>query len=185
VADLLAIPEEERFHEIIDGELVRKAMPSGAHGGAQARVTTRISGAYDRRPGGRWPGGWRFATEAEIQLEEHHVYRPDVCGWRRDRMAALPRETPIMVRPDWVCEILSPSNSRNDLVKKMRTYQRCQVPHYWVVDPHQETLTVHRWMPDGYLLVLAAERPDRVKAEPFDAIELSVAVLFGDDDDDE
>lgn len=27
-ADLLAIPEGERFHEIIDGELVRKAMPS-------------------------------------------------------------------------------------------------------------------------------------------------------------
>ncbi len=25
IADLLAIPEHERFHEIIDGELVRKA----------------------------------------------------------------------------------------------------------------------------------------------------------------
>jgi Uma2 family endonuclease len=100
-------------------------------------------------------------------------------------MAALPKETPVMVRPDWVGEVLSPSNSRNDLVKKMRTYQRCQVPHYWVVDPHQETLTVHRWMPEGYLLVLAAERPDRVRAEPFDAIELSAAALFGDGDDDE
>lgn len=33
--DLLAIPEEERFHEIIDGELVRKAMPSAKHGSAQ------------------------------------------------------------------------------------------------------------------------------------------------------
>jgi len=28
VADLLAIPESERFHEVIDGELVRKALPS-------------------------------------------------------------------------------------------------------------------------------------------------------------
>jgi len=28
-AELLAIPEEGRFHEIINGELVRKAMPSG------------------------------------------------------------------------------------------------------------------------------------------------------------
>ncbi len=37
-ADLLAIPEGERFHEIIDGELVRKAMPSGPHGFAQLGV---------------------------------------------------------------------------------------------------------------------------------------------------
>ncbi|MEO5727849.1 MAG: hypothetical protein ABI134_21150, partial [Byssovorax sp.] len=28
---LLALPGEERFHEIIDGELVRKARPSGEH----------------------------------------------------------------------------------------------------------------------------------------------------------
>src|SRR5262245_52144589 len=33
VEDLLAIPEEERFHEIIDGELVQKAMPTPKHGG--------------------------------------------------------------------------------------------------------------------------------------------------------
>ncbi|WP_437735428.1 Uma2 family endonuclease [Sorangium sp. So ce1335] len=86
---------------------------------------------------------------------------------------------------DWVCEVLSRSNTRNDLVKKQRTYQRCQVPQTWIVDPMNEVLAVHRWMPDGYLNVLTAERGERVRAEPFDAIALSVGVLFGDDPDDE
>jgi hypothetical protein len=30
---------------------------------------------------------------------------------------------------------------------------------------------------------MIADRDERVRAEPFDAIELRVAVLFGDDDD--
>src|SRR5262245_35652440 len=123
-ADLLAIPEEERFHEIIGGDLVRKAMPSGPHGLAQRTVGGKIGDAYSRRPGGTRPGGWWIVTEVEIQLEDHEVYRPDVIGWRRERLAQLPREGPILVRPDWVCEVLSSSNARNDRVKKMRVYHR-------------------------------------------------------------
>jgi Uma2 family endonuclease len=181
LADLLAIPEEHRRHELIDGVLVEKEAASGRHGGAQVRISRRL-GPYDRRPGGRWPGGWWFATEAEIQLAETQVFRPDVAGWRRERMAALPSQVPITLRPDWICEILS-TNKRNDLITKKRAYHQHQVGHYWLIDPVDETLTVYRWHPDGYVEVLIAERDERVLPEPFEAIELRVSVLFGDDDD--
>lgn len=185
VDDLLAIPEDQRFHEIIAGELVRKALASPRHGGAQASLTGVVFRSYNRRPGGRWPGGWWFGTEVEVVFEAHDIYRPDVAGWRRERLAELPEEALITVRPDWVCEILSPSNTRNDLVKKHRVYHRCQVPHYWIVDPMNEILTVHRWTPEAYLIALTAERGERVRAEPFEAIEWPVGVLFGDDPDDD
>ena len=55
--------------------------------------------------------------------------------------------------------------------------------HYWIVDPQNETLTVLRWTPDGYLAALTAGRTDRVRAKPFDAVELPVGVLFGDDEE--
>ena len=71
--DLLAIPEAERFHEVIDGELVRKAMPTGRHGRAQSRIASRIGGPFDRRPGGRFPGGWWSVTEVVVELETHEV----------------------------------------------------------------------------------------------------------------
>jgi Uma2 family endonuclease len=87
-----------------------------------------------------------------------------------------------MVRPVWVCEILS-TNQRNDLVKKKRVYHRHHVPHCWIVDPEQEMMSAHRWMPDGYIEVLVAERGEVVRAEPFDAIPLTVGVIFGDDED--
>lgn len=88
------------------------------------------------------------------------------------------------MRPDWICEILSPSNATNDLVKKKRVYHHAQVPHYWIIDPMGESLTVHRFSPDGYVEILSALRGEKVRAEPFAAVEIQVGVFFGDDEDD-
>jgi Uma2 family endonuclease len=181
IADLLAIPEEFRWHEIIDGVLVEKEAASVRQGAAQGRLFRRL-GPYDRRPEGKWPGGWWFATEVEIQFADSQIFRPDVAGWRRERLDVLPSGVPITVAPDWICEILS-TNKRNDLIERRRAYHLHQVSHYWLVDPVDETLAAYRWHRDGYVEVVIAERDDRVRAEPFDTIELRVGVLFGDDDD--
>jgi hypothetical protein len=47
-----------------------------------------------------------------------------------------------------------------------------------------------RWSPDGYITRLRAERGEAergevVRAEPFDAIEIVVGTLFGDDPPDD
>jgi hypothetical protein len=87
--DLLAIPEAERFHEIIDGELVRKALRSLRHGAAQMGLADEIGGPNGPRPRGRGPGGWIFATEVEILFAPSQIDRPDVAGWRRERLPGL------------------------------------------------------------------------------------------------
>jgi Uma2 family endonuclease len=182
VADLLAIPEEQRHHEIVDGELVEKAIASGRHGGAQVKLGAKLE-PYHRRAGRGGPGGWWFASEAMVLFEEQQVFRPDVSGWRRERLAALTTDPIIRVIPDWICEILSPSNASHDTVKKKRTYHRHRVGHYWVIDPMNETLTVYRFTPEAYLEILTAARGERVRPEPFDAIDLPVGVLFGDEEE--
>ena len=178
--DLMALPEEERFHEIVGGELVRKAEPSGEHGGTQADIAAWLgTSGFGRRGQGGGPGGWWFATEVEVELGEHEVYRPDLLGWRRERVPDRPRGTPVRdpsrlglrgpVAPD------GPPRSR----AQAAGYHRAGVTHYWLVDPVEETLTVHRWTPEGYLLVLTAERGQRVRAEPFEAVELPISEMFG------
>lgn len=185
IDDLLSIPPDQRFHEIIDGELVQKATPSFEHGDAQSALVSRIKGPFQRRPGGKGPGGWWIATEVEIQLAASQIYRPDVVGWRRERVPERPTGTPIAIRPDWICEVLSPSNPGTDRVKKLNRYHQFGVPHYWLVDPIEESLSVFRWTADGYLLVLAADREARVRAEPFEAVEIVLATLFGEDQEDQ
>lgn len=176
-----AIPETDRFHELIGGEIVPKAAPSGAHANAQGGVLGALRGPFQRKPGGGGPGGWWIYPEPEIQLEEHTIVRPDVAGWRRERAPDPPLGMPIPLAPDWVCEVLSPSNSNNDTVRKLRLFHAHAIPHYWLVDPRDATLTVMRWSEDGYVTRLKAERGETVRPEPFEAIELEVGVLFGDD----
>ena len=68
---------------------------------------------------------------------------------------------------------------------KKRAYHHHEVGHDWLVDPVDETLAVYRWHPDGYVEVSIAERGERVRAEPFELIELRVGVLFGEGEDDD
>jgi hypothetical protein len=179
--DFWAIPEAQRFHELVGGELIEKAAPTGEHCGAQAGVVSSICPPFQRKPGGGGPGGWWIATEVEVLLESGDLVRPDVLGWRRERCPERPTGTPVKLRPDWLCEVVSASNAKDDTVKKLRLYHRVAVPHYWIVDPRDATLTVMRWSQDGYITLLRAERDELVRAEPFEAIELAVGVLFGED----
>jgi hypothetical protein len=138
-------------------------MLSPRHGTAQAELTTEIAGAYGLCSRGRGPGGWIFATDVEILFAPDQIFRPDVTGWHRECLPKVPDESPITIRK--------------------RTYHQHQVPHYWLLDPVRETLSVLRWSPDGFIEILSAIGGERVRAEPFDAIEISVGVFFGDDDE--
>jgi Uma2 family endonuclease len=184
LADLLALPEDvRRRHELIEGALVERGAGSGLHGAVQALLVEAV-GPFHRRPGGRAPGGWWFATETDVYFDPEDTLRPDLAGWRRERVPERPVDMPVMIRPDWVCEILS-TNKRNDLIKKKRVYHRHQVPHYWILDPVEESLSVLRWTPEGYFEILAAERGETVRAEPFEALPLRVGVFFGDEEAEE
>lgn len=184
VADWLAQPEEKGA-EFISGQIVYKALPSPEHGRAQCKLG-ELLGPFDCRPGGATrPGGWWVATEVDMMLGGEGV-RPDLLGWRRDRVLSLPQARPggaVTERPDWIAEVRSSSTASRDLGDKLTLYHAAGVPHYWVVDPQNRTLLVYRWLPDGYVVALGAGSDKAVRAEPFEALELRVGLLFGDEED--
>jgi Uma2 family endonuclease len=184
-ADLATLPGDARA-EVVGGEILEKASPTAEHSGAQGGLVAFLGFRFHRGGGGGGgrPGGWWILPEIEVELEVNEVYRPDVAGWRRECVVSRPTGRPVRARPDWVCEILSPSNARHDLVTKFRVYHRAAVTHYWIVDPDAQTLVVYRWDERGYLAVLTAQKGETVRAEPFETVELPVGVLFGDDQPD-
>ncbi len=64
-------------------------------------------------------------------------------------------------------------------MKKPRTLRAHGVPHYWLIDPEAETLSVFRYEQAGYLVVLTSTIGETVRAEPFTAIDIAVGELFG------
>lgn len=182
-ADLLELPPDVRA-EIVHGVIVDKASPTMEHGMVQRALGGVIGRWFGGQGGGRRPGGWWIATEVDVEYESHELFRHDLVGWRRDRVPERPAGRPVRIRPDWVCEILSPSNEKRDRVDKFRVLQQATVPYYWIANADERILAVHRLEAGGYLVALTATTGETVRAAPFDVVELRVNVLFGDEDDD-
>ena len=176
--DLVGLPPDARC-EIVAGVVIEKAAPSAEHGDAQLGLGSFVRDRFHRGDGGR--GGWWILSEVDVELSAHDVVRPDLVGWRRERLPTRPTGRPVRVRPDWICEVLSPSNASTDLVDKFRLYASTGVPHYWVADPERAVLTVYRLGARGYEVALQAKRGEAVRAEPFEAVELEVGRMFGDE----
>ncbi len=110
--DLRAVPEGVRA-EIIDGRIVKAEAPLPMHSKAQGALRRFVGGPFDDDDGFGGPGGWWIFVEVDVALGKH-VVRPDLAGWRRDRLVS-PNVRPIEVTPDWICEIVSPSNEAHDV----------------------------------------------------------------------
>lgn len=172
--DLLKVPDH-LVAEIVDGELYATPRPTPRHADASSTLGGMLHGPFDRGRGG--PGGWRILDEPELHLGRDVVV-PDLGGWRRERLPALPEEAYFSVAPDWICEVLSPSTAALDRVKKLTVYARERVPHAWLIDPRAQTLEVLRLENARWVIVSSCAGPDVVRLPPFDPIELDLAVLW-------
>ena len=175
--DVLDAPPEF-IAEILDGELVLSPRPTGRHGTSISVLGSDLLGPYLRGRGG--PGGWWILFEPEVHLGED-VLVPDLAGWRRERMPTAPHAAFESLAPDWVCEVLSPSTARRDRIHKLRIYAREGVRHAWLVDPLERTVEVYRLQGEQWLLVSAHEGDEWMRAEPFDAVEIDLVSLWGEE----
>ncbi|HQP37559.1 MAG TPA: Uma2 family endonuclease [Polyangiaceae bacterium] len=75
---------------------------------------------------------------------------------------------------------MSPGTGKLDRTRKLPIFARAGVGHVWIVDPLQRTLEVLRLQGSQWLIVGSWADDERVRAEPFDAIELELGILWAD-----
>lgn len=168
----------DKVAEVVQGVLHVHPRPAKPHAAAATALGEELGPPFKRGRGG--PGGWILLDEPELHLDDH-ILVPDLAGWRRERMPFLTDETPYFtLAPDWVCEVLSPATGKLDRSEKVPIYASKGVRHAWLVDPHLHTLEVLRLHEGSWLIVDVLKDDAKVRAEPFDAIELDLAVLWAD-----
>lgn len=81
-----------------------------------------------------------------------------------------------------VAEIVEgePKTSKLDRVKKPPRYAPYGVPHAWIMDATAKTLEVYARQDDAFALVATFDGTASVRAEPFDASELSLSAYWID-----
>lgn len=161
--------------EIVRGALRLQPRPRPKHARASSTLGMDIGGSFDRGRGG--PGGWWIIDEPELHLGEN-VLVPDLAGWRRERLAAIPDAAWIDLAPDWVCEVLSPATAQTDRSVKLPLYAEQGVGHLWLVDPLLRTLEGYALQQGRWLLLATLKEDEPVRLPPFDAIEFSLAALW-------
>jgi Uma2 family endonuclease len=173
--DLDALPSGIKG-EIIDGVLHTMTRPRGLHQLVALGIGSGHHGPYLLGRGG--PGGWWILPEPGIELAETKEISPDIAGWRRERLPLLPKDGAITVVPDWVCEILSPTTRRHNLLVKKPYYARMGVPHHWLVDLEARALTAYR-LQEGHWVELGVWSDETdARIEPFADVALDVASFW-------
>lgn len=172
--DLTAVPENF-VAEILGGELYASPRPVFAHAAVASALGVLLGGPF--RFGINGPGGWLIVAEPELHLGADVVV-PDLAGWRTERISAEPYAAYPTLAPDWICEVLSPSTEAIDRTKKMKIYAREQVVHAWLIAPLLQTLEVLRTVRQGWALLAKYEGGERVRAEPFEAVELELTRVW-------
>lgn len=173
-ADLQAVPPGQ-VAEILGGVLYTQPRPASRHAHAVTGLVTDLVSPFQRGRGG--PGGWILLFEPELHLGEDVVV-PDIAGWRREHMTEVPDTPAFTLAPDWVCEALSPGTAGRDRTIKLEIYRREGVRHLWLLDPSEKTLEVFRLDGEGYRVAATFAGESKVRAEPFDAVELELGLLW-------
>jgi Uma2 family endonuclease len=171
LADLDALPATMKG-ELIDGVLYAMTRPRAVHQSLAGAVHMDVGPPFHRGRGG--PGGWWILPEPGIELPGAPEISPDLAGWRRERLPALPVDRAISVVPDWVCEVLSPTTRGYQLLVKRRLYAASGVPYLWEIDREAQTLSVLR-LDDGRWVDLGAYRDEEeARLPPFEAAPIDV-----------
>ncbi len=163
--------------ELIEGALHLHPRPAPRHALASSSLGGELVLPFGKGRGG--PGGWWILDEPELHLGSD-VLVPDLAGWRRERMPALPEAAWFEVAPDWICEVLSPGTRRIDLTDKRRLYARAGIPHLWFVDPLERTLEAFALRDGAWTLIAALGGDEDVRVAPFDAIAFPLSALWAD-----
>ncbi|HRI65073.1 MAG TPA: Uma2 family endonuclease [Polyangium sp.] len=111
--------------------------------------------------------GWWIEHEPDVRFGDRTT-APDIAGWRVERCPDPPDGSPIILLPDFCCEVLSPSTEHKDRTKKLPLYARYGVEWVWLVNTDYRFVEVHQTVNGIAGLVDSAEYTDIKKLPPFD-----------------
>ncbi len=170
--DYLAMPDDGRRYELLDGVLEEMTAPNIKHQRVIGRLHVLMVHALQDTGIGEV-----LLAPFDVILGVRSVLQPDLHFVRGENAGVL---TPRNARgaPDIVVEVLSQSTRRKDVVRKARIYADAGVPWYWVVDPDVDRIEFLRRRDAGYELVVRAERPEIAEPPAYPSLRIPLDDLF-------
>ena len=137
--DLWDLGSDFENYELIEGELVEVTPPNFEHGELQGNVLELLRAFVRPRALGKvvTESGFVFSRDPDT------VLGPDVSFVSRDRLPHNSRRF-AEIPPDLVVEIVSPSDSRAKIDRRVRIFLESGVLTVWIVYPDRHQIAVHQ-----------------------------------------
>ena len=146
VEEFLALPDDGIDRMLIDGRLVEMGMTRRNRW--HSRVTTRVAKFLDNWLDSRpTPRGKVLTGDAGFCLPDgsETVVGIDIAYVSADVLAQQTDESAIVQGiPVLAVEVLSPSDTQENIKLKMKKYRRSRVPLVWLIDTDDRTVMVYR-----------------------------------------
>jgi Uma2 family endonuclease len=117
-------------------------------------------------------GGSVFVAPLDIVLTDFDVVQPDVLLFMPEREHLLHMRQVTRHAPDLAIEVLSPGTARNDRGRKLRLFERHRLKEYWLVDPEEPSVEVHRLADARLISAGVARAEERVESPLLPALDL-------------
>lgn len=153
VQDYWNLPEGTRA-ELIDGELSDLASPSRVHQRIVSALTTRLNNFIDSHGGTCEVYPAPFAVN--LFADDTTFVDPDVsvvCD--HEKLSDRGCEG----APDFVAEVVSPSNPGMDYVSKLGLYREAGVREYWICDPRERRVLAYVFDSESVMQAYAFSTP--------------------------
>lgn len=168
--DYYVLPENVRA-ELINGQFYDLAAPSRMHQRILGELYTAINVHIRSKKGGCEVYPAPFAVK--LFEDDKTIVEPDIsviCD--PDKLT----DRGCKGAPDWIVEILSPSNPSHDHVLKLHLYMDAGVREYWIVDPMQETVYVYHLVKERFKATTYTFQ-DRIKVGIYDDLWIGLKEL--------
>lgn len=162
-------PDDGYRYELVDGELLVTPAPNTAHQRAVTQLTVLIAQAVPEELE-------TLVGPVDWYVRATTYFEPDLVVVRRDAAADGQR---LLDPPVLVVEVLSPSTRYRDVGLKLRAYEDAGLGWYWVVDPAEPRLTVHRLVEGRFVPQASVAGDERYVAEAPFPVEVTPSALVG------
>ncbi|MGH7817782.1 MAG: Uma2 family endonuclease [Candidatus Binatia bacterium] len=166
------LPNDRNRYEILDGELSVTPPPATKHQIALGNLHRILSTHVFANHIGRL-----LLAPTDVILAATTVVQPDLVFVGNDRSQVVTARGVEGV-PTLVVEILSPTTHRTDRLTKGQLYARYQIPHYWLIDPDQQSIEAHELIIDHYDLVASARDAEMFTPSLFPGLSIGLADLW-------
>jgi Uma2 family endonuclease len=150
VEEFEALPDDGKLYELIDGELREMPPTTAWHGEIEFSLGARLYNHVHAHGLGRVTGGEAMFI---VRRNPDRVRAADIAFIRQERVPPLEARQHLMeVIPDLVVEILSKSDTVEEINDKIDDWLNAGVQMLWIVDPFRRTVTIYQSGHDPTLL---------------------------------